>query len=193
MKIKTYRIFYKVVFSVLILLSISCSSITENETQVSDIESVKPLPSVNQKSEITWTQEEAKPFQESEIDKMTDEDIFQNRSMSLYEKRSTSRCNSYKCKEKILRGFIWNHWSKQKRGFVKDSIQGIDLKVTNYIFIEPDEHGKWFVVWKTVANHSMNEYDEITESVGTISIDRSKANNWKFLYKNNEEQIIKEL
>ncbi len=52
------------------------------------------------------------------------------------------------------RNFIWERWQNKKRGYVRLTFDSVDAAGTSHIFIEPDENGKWQIVWRIARWHS---------------------------------------
>lgn len=85
--------------------------------------------------------------------------IFENRDMSLYDNfgpqgRSFEELNKDRlaCRRSSAkaRQFVWDHWTRRKRGYVAvaKASDGKTWKV--HLFVEPAEEGKWRVVERTI-------------------------------------------
>jgi hypothetical protein len=48
-----------------------------------------------------------------------------------------------------LREFVWSHWKKKQRGFVRVVHSDIDAGSAAYLFIEA-VNGKWHIAWRDV-------------------------------------------
>ena len=48
------------------------------------------------------------------------------------------------------REFIWDHWTQQRRAYLRLEFTGVDASSTAHLFIEPDDQGRWNIVWRAV-------------------------------------------
>lgn len=198
----TFRFVSKILFLLVILFSFSCSSANqgvENQNlQITKVEPLAPITSVIQESDLP-TNIIPNPTPNIEVyGEITDEVRFQGRDMSQYNKANTSKCNSYKCIEKKMRTFIWEHWRNKKRGYIANEINGIDVTVIEHIFVEPNENGEWTIAWR-VERHQYPGVAEIfiDDVFGRNSVEQVRANsnknNWKLVFKDKDGKIIKTL
>jgi len=101
---------------------------------------------------------------------LTVRNVTQERDISLYEQGGHFYCNEWNKKsagendEKTVCDFILKHLNEKKRGYIKISCHGTDLNNTNHIFVEPDENGEWNIAKRTVMEHAMEEYSNVTDS-----------------------------
>jgi hypothetical protein len=83
-------------------------------------------------------------------------DIAQAREMSLYDdgghfdcrEHSLSDTSPRNCDLPKVRDFIWEHWQKKRRGYIRVTVDSVDAMSTSHIFVEPDDHGSWHVAWR---------------------------------------------
>jgi hypothetical protein len=115
---------------------------------------------------------------------LTTATIIQERNLALYDDGGHSNCragmvrfrsenasdfSSENCSISKVRDFLWQHWQEKKRGYVRISFDSVDAVSTSHIFVEPDQNGRWHVVWR-IVRHS----EEITDLPDIISIERAK-------------------
>ncbi len=200
-----FRIVLKITFLSIILLNFSCSSINQNtENQDLEVTKVEPLSPTNQDFEITTKSVLPTPKANPNVkrtnveNEITDEDIFQGRDISQYNKGDTSNCNSYKCIERKMRSFIWEHWKNKKQGYISHNLQGIDVSFTDHVFIEPNEVGDWKISWRVERHQVSHTFEQfIDDFVGISSVEKvstnSKKDRWKLVFKNKDGDVIKTL
>ncbi len=185
----------KIILAMMILLNFSCSSNNQN----ADLTKANSLQTVNQDWGITAPELSKTPKVSTDPNlkitkiagEITNDDIFQGRDISLYEKTDTSKCNNYKCIERKMRNFIWEHWNNKKRGYIKHKLQGIDVSYTEHIFIEPDSQENWRVVWKIEHYQISDTVDKsIKEFIGINSIERVKGNE-ELIFKNDNGETVR--
>ena len=83
-------------------------------------------------------------------------DIAQARDMSLYDdgghwdcrEHSLSDTSPRNCDLPKVRAFIWEHWQKKQRAYIRVTVDSVDTMGTSHIFVEPDDHGLWHVAWR---------------------------------------------
>jgi hypothetical protein len=83
-------------------------------------------------------------------------DIAQARDMSLYDDGSHFDCREHSlsdtsprnCDLPKVRDFIFEHWQKKRRGYIRITEDSVDTMSTSHIFIEPDSHDVWQIVWR---------------------------------------------
>lgn len=192
-----FRLVSKILFLSVILSSFSCSSTNqsvENQNlQATKVEPLAPITAVIQESDLP-TNIIPNPTSNIEIGReITDEEIFQGRDISQYNKADTSKSGSYKSTQKKMRNFIWKQWQNKKRGYIENRLAGIDAGQTDHIFIEPDEEGKWKVVWKIVRWQSPGGED-ITDLAGINTVEqveaKSNKSGWKLIFKDKTGEVV---
>ena len=189
----TFQTFLKTIILFMILFDFACSSTNKNiENQNSEVTKVESLPPTSPAiNDIDLLPDSS--LAKLEVSKeITNEDIFQGRDMSQYKKENTSNCNSHKCVQSKVRRFIWEHWQNKESGYIENELQGIDVSITDYIFIEPDEAGKWRVIWKVVRRqYPNNDIEELAE-VNVVEQVKSEfgKNSWKLVFKDEQGKII---
>ncbi|CAN5258006.1 hypothetical protein BH20ACI1_BH20ACI1_17490 [soil metagenome] len=186
----------KIILAMMILLNFSCSSKNQN----SELTEANSLQTVNQDwgiiaPELRKTSKVSTYDPNIKITKITgeinDDDIFQGRDISLYEKTDTSKCGNYKCIERKMRNFIWEHWKNKKRGYIKHKRQGIDVSFTEHIFIEPDSQEHWRVIWRTEIHQISDTVNKsIKDYIGINSIERVKGNE-ELIFKNSVGETVR--
>lgn len=86
------------------------------------------------------------------------ETIFQNRNLSNYDfgGRIMSCFNNFEIPPQICessqtqaRKFILDHWKVKKRAYIILEFNAVDNFSEHWVFIEPDNYGKWQIVWNT--------------------------------------------
>lgn len=183
-----------VLFSI-ILFNFTCSSTNSS----SDKEEVNSIQTANQNWGINAPElrKTPIPFDNSHIirtkieNKITVEEIYQGRDLSQYDKEVTSDCQTYKCIEKKMRNFIWEHWKNKKRGYITNQLKGIDVSFTDHIFIESMENGDWRILWR-VERYQYSDIVEgyIDDYVNIISV---KKDGQKLVLKNDVGEVVKTL
>lgn len=58
------------------------------------------------------------------------------------------------CKEKVIRDFIWNHYSSKKRGYIRIKYIDIDSGSVEHFFIERGKNGRWAIIWWSIDHFS---------------------------------------
>ena len=85
--------------------------------------------------------------------------IFESRDMSLYDNLGQQGCSFEEldkdrpaCERSTAkaRQFVWNHWTKRKRGYVAVAKASDGKTWTVHLFVEPAEEGKWRVVERII-------------------------------------------
>lgn len=156
------------------------------------VESPAPTP-ITDYSEINESKKSLNnsDWKEIKVTKVSDDLIFQNREMSLYDKKEVSACTSDEC-IKEMRDFIWDHWNDKKPGYLKRHLPGEKLSATEYIFIEPNQNGEWVVIWKNFFDHSIPEYSSFVERIGTVSLHKSNNGEQILIYKSESGNILRQ-
>ncbi len=81
--------------------------------------------------------------------------IFKDRDMSLYDDGGRQGCSLEKrsvapldCERSLMkaRRFVWDHWTKHKRGYVAVEQATDEIDLVTHLFIEPTAKGNWRVV-----------------------------------------------
>lgn len=84
------------------------------------------------------------------------ETIIQNRNLLNYDfgSRIASCFNNFEIPPQVCessktqaRNFILDHWKVKKRAYIILEFNGVDNFSEYYVFIEPDNYGKWQIVW----------------------------------------------
>jgi hypothetical protein len=160
----TLHFISKILFLSIILLNYSCSS------------NSKPTSEVFSGNDNEWTTK----------------DITQSRDITQYEQgghfwcslrpngNEEDRFNG----EKKVRDFIWQHWTKKKRGYIKISCGGVDTSSTTHYFIEPSENGVWNVARRHIFIDSEDKrtiFDDFV-TVGHSEAE-SEKDNWRLILK----------
>lgn len=172
---KAFQTFPKILFLSIILISFSCSSISN------------PSSKIFQGTDNEWTTR----------------DITQGRDMTQYELGSHFWCRTRPYGneqdrlngEKEVRDFIWQNWTEKKRGYIKFTCGGTDTSSTIHFFIEPNEKGEWTVARRRIFQNSENE-KTIKDDV-LVSIERIEPENtdteWTLISRNKTGEIIERL
>src|SRR5215813_12700427 len=120
----------------------------------------------------------AKVFEKSK-DELTAENIAQGRDLLKYDDGGFFDCRGWvplkspQCDESKLKTFVWQKWSEKRRGYIRVTYDSVDAISTSHIFIEPDESGKWSVIWRIVRWHSIPQLsNQITNIERITSIER---------------------
>ncbi len=114
--------------------------------------------------------------------------------MSQYNKADTSKYYSYKCKERKMRAFIWEHWKNKKRGYMTNSFVGIDVSSVEHIFVKLNENGKWQIVWRLERHQVSGEIESFIDDFAEINsveqvAGKSNKSDWKLVFKDEEEKL----
>lgn len=193
----TFRLVSKILFLSIILWGFSCSpanqGIENQNLQATKVEPLAPITSVIQESDLP-TNIIPNPMPKLEVaGEITDEEIFQGRDISQYNKADTFKSGSYKSIQRKMRNFIWKQWQNKKRGYIENRLAGIDAGQTDHIFIEPDEEGKWRVVWK-IVRWQIPGGEDITDFAGISAVEqvgaKSNKSSWKLIFKNKNGEIV---
>jgi hypothetical protein len=89
---------------------------------------------------------------------LTTADIAQNRDLKLYEDGGHVDCRHWRedrvqppsdCEGKV-RTFIWNHWKRHHRGYIRLTGNSVDSTSTMHVFVEPGEGNEWVIVIRNV-------------------------------------------
>lgn len=82
--------------------------------------------------------------------------IGQGRDLSLYERANFGSATDYDENANAdARVFLWEHWTKQKPGYLTLTGSSVDATSTSHIFIELDEAGRWRVAWRIVRHNGL--------------------------------------
>ena len=94
----------------------------------------------------------------SRLDKglLTVDGVEQGRDLSLYERVDLGSVrNESAAAFADARMFLWEHWSKQKVGYLTLTASSVDATSTSHIFIERDDAGRWRVAWRIVRHNGL--------------------------------------
>ena len=111
------------------------------------------------------------PYNPPFYKKFTDEDLIQNRDLSLYEIRDEfSNCFNHgfgdsefrNCQKQQFqaRNFILKHWKEKKRGYIIYEWSGCDSGGRTHIFVEPDSSGEWSVILRSTGDYRYQNLEE---------------------------------
>jgi hypothetical protein len=128
---------------------------------------------------------------------MTTKNIIQDREMSKYYNGGYFDCRDGPvwvesrgtCDENKIRDFIWQHWTKRQRAYIRVTYNSVDAIGTSHIFIEPNKQGKWTVHWRIVRSSALpGSHDEITDVEKIVYVerveDKPKMGEWALVFKN---------
>jgi hypothetical protein len=87
---------------------------------------------------------------------LTNADLVQRRDLKLYNDGGHFDCRDLALSDTVprncdlpkARDFIWKHWQQKRRGYIRVTFDSVDTMSTSHIFVEPDDHGVWVVVWR---------------------------------------------
>lgn len=183
-----------VLFSI-ILFNFTCSSTNIS----SDAEEANSIQMANQNWGINAPElrKMPTPFDNPYIirkkmeNKITIKEISQGRDLSQYERAETSACQTYKCVERKMRNFIWEHWKNKKRGYITHRVNGIDVSFTDHVFVESMENGNWRILWRVERYQSSDIVEAyIDDYVDIISV---KKEGRELVFKNDVGEVVKTL
>ena len=87
---------------------------------------------------------------------LTVEGVEQGRDLSLYERVDLGSVRNENASAFAdARLFLWEHWSKQKFGYLTLTGSSVDATSTSHIFIERDKTGRWKVAWRIVRHNEL--------------------------------------
>jgi hypothetical protein len=194
----------------LILLSLSlfilsCSPSEQNRqietNQQNETEEINQ-ERVNRQENTKETEAEVVSGKGSEL---TTEGLTQNRDMSQYDQGGHFDCaggfgkDSFHigCNENKIRDFVWQHWAKRKRGYIRITYHSEDARSTFHIFIEPNDNGEWNVVWRIARWHTIQKYNNKIDDIWGITVeqvkDKPKKGSWAIIFKNSSGKIIRKI
>jgi hypothetical protein len=76
--------------------------------------------------------------------------LAQGRDLHAYDDGGVYRATGgYIADVQRLREFVWSHWTKRQRAYVKVVFQGVDTGTEAYLFIEPMD-GHWRIYWDEI-------------------------------------------
>ena len=82
--------------------------------------------------------------------------VEQGRDLSLYDRVDLGSVDNESATAVAdARLFLWEHWSKQKLGYLTLTGSSVDATSTSHIFIERDETGRWRVAWRIVRHNDL--------------------------------------
>ena len=73
--------------------------------------------------------------------------IAQGRDLTIYDQEVSQCCWRLDSTVKA-RAFLWQHWREKRRTYLIVTFIGLDSVDKAHIFVEPDEHGEWHVIWR---------------------------------------------
>jgi hypothetical protein len=108
-------------------------------------------------------------------------EIIQNRDLAQYDHTKLAVSGSHRmdpAQIDTLRDFIWTHWKRRQRAYVRFDLSDIDHLGKSYIFIEPGDAG-WHVIWRIVHYQAvLPPIPPNLENVPEIvSVERTKPTN----------------
>lgn len=136
---------------------------------------------------------------------LTAKDIAQNRNLQDYNQGSHFYCRSRFSGsfgndpdkldgEKKVRDFIWQHWIEKKRGYIRISCPGTDVRNTAHYFIEPDANGEWNIVKRYIFQASD---DKITRTDTVLKLTERLENKekgyWYLVLKSSNGEFTEKL
>lgn len=131
---------------------------------------------------------------------LTTENILGSRDLSLYVQGGHFNCDFYVDKsgsqinrnEKRARNFVWNNWREKNRAYLRLTYSSDDATSTSHIFVEPDEEGKWQVIWRIVRDS--NEIDDVPKVVSIEKVeDKPEKKQWALILRDKEGDIMQTL
>jgi hypothetical protein len=69
------------------------------------------------------------------------------------------------------RQFIWDHWTQQRRAYVRLVFTDADWSSSAHVFIEPDAGGGWNIAWRAVL-----EKNKIVDATPITAVKRVRLN-----------------
>ncbi len=202
------RIFTKTILSLILLFSFSCSYNEQKETvkvsanQQDNAEEIKEKQG-NQQNDNEEVKETKVEVISGENNELTTKDLTQNRDLNQYDQGGHFDCRGLiaknesrvQCNENKIRDFIWQHWTKKKRGYIRVTYNSVDATSTSHIFIEPNEKSEWQITWKIARLHAMPKYNSLlTDILGITSVERIKdepeKGKWALMFKNKSGSIV---
>ena len=103
---------------------------------------------------------------------LTTRDIAGHRDLATYDKAGHFDCRQYtkhgfeakpsSCLD-AARSFIWTHWQRKKRGYLRITLNSVDATSTSHIFIEADQARNWQITWRIVRNDSMLQHSVVND------------------------------
>jgi hypothetical protein len=111
---------------------------------------------------------------------LTASNIAQGRDLKLYDDGGHFDCRQLalsdtaprNCDLPKARDFIWEHWQKKRRGYIRVTVDSVDTMSTSHIFIEPDSHGAWHVAWR-IAQTRANGPSVVMDLSGFTTVERT--------------------
>ena len=109
-------------------------------------------------------------------------DIAQARDMSLYDdgghwdcrEHSSSDTSPRNCDLPKVRDFIWEHWQKKQRAYIRVTVDSVDTMSTSHIFVEPGDHGLWHVAWR-IAQARGNGPSVVLDVPEIVAVERADS------------------
>jgi hypothetical protein len=137
---------------------------------------------------------------------LTYKDLAQDRNLANYDDGGHFDCQDinyspeklspekllFPCDGAKIRDFIWQHWTEKKRGYLRESSDGIDHRATSHWFIEPNKENQWSVNKRTVycgvGGCSINDWPQaiLMEQIE----DKDKSDKWILVLKSSKGKII---
>jgi hypothetical protein len=114
------------------------------------------------------------------------EEIAAGRDLKLYDDGGTfsSKISDHGAIPRIseLRDFLWSHWSRKRRGYVRLEFSDVDGDSTtiSHIFVEPTDSGEWhvavlqFVHWYGAGGVSSGWSVSQRPELASLSLSREK-------------------
>ncbi len=110
---------------------------------------------------------------------LTASNIDRSRDLKLYEDGGHFDCRYLALSDKAprncdlpkARDFVWEHWQKHRRGYIRFTIDSVDTMSTSHIFIEPESRGVWHVAWR-VAQARANGPSIVRDLPDFVAVER---------------------
>ncbi len=106
-------------------------------------------------------------------------DIAQGRNLNKYDRLDLADGEHFHAWEMqrnpILaqaRSFLWEHWRDRKRGYLTLTQSSVDQSSTSYVFVEPDDSGRWRVYRRQLNPH------ELIDEPTAYSVSWAIQNGW---------------
>ena len=180
---------FSLLFIQLMFIGTSCS----NSTQISE--------NTNQNNVETSSPKKEKVFW-GEHGELTSTEITQKRDMSQYSQKyfdcaevRLKTAPKSNCDENEIQSIIWQNWLDKKKTYVVITRNSVDAFASNHIFIEPDESGKWCIVWR-IARSAMNAngIDDVPKIISVERVEnKPEKGKWALAFKDVNGSIVQKI